>query len=126
MAVRVIRLLVVLALGASAAAVCGQQSISPELKGKIDAAVKREMDTTGVPSASVGVVQNGRVVYTAAFGQARLPAAVDSADKGLAATPEMHYAIGSISKQFTAACVLLLAESGKLTLDDPVSKWFPE
>ncbi len=38
----------------------------------------------------------------------------------------MHYAVGSISKQFTAACILLLAESGKLTLDDPVSRWFPE
>jgi CubicO group peptidase (beta-lactamase class C family) len=38
----------------------------------------------------------------------------------------MHYAVGSISKQFTSACILLLAEDGKLTLDDPVSKWFPE
>jgi CubicO group peptidase (beta-lactamase class C family) len=38
----------------------------------------------------------------------------------------MHYAIGSISKQFTAACILLLVQDGKLSLDDPVSKFFPE
>ncbi len=38
----------------------------------------------------------------------------------------MHYPVGSISKQFTAACVLLLVEDGKMTLDDPVSRWYPE
>src|SRR6185437_1406162 len=42
------------------------------------------------------------------------------------ATPGMHYAVGSISKQFTATCILLLQERGKLKLDDPVAKWFPE
>jgi len=96
-----------------------EHDIAPELKGKIDAAVKQVVATTGVPSATVGIVQGGKVVYTAAFGQARLSPA-------LSAKPEMHYAIGSISKQFTSACILLLAEDGKLTLDDPVSKWFPE
>ena len=44
----------------------------------------------------------------------------------LAATPTMAYPIGSISKQFTATAVLLLAEEGKLSLDDTVSKFFPE
>jgi D-alanyl-D-alanine carboxypeptidase len=133
MAGRFFRLLLCVAVGFSAGGVWGQQAISPELKAKIDAAVKREMAATGVPSASVGAVQGSKVIYTAAFGMARLPVA-DSAgkdigkdtDKGLEATPEMHYAIGSISKQFTTACILLLAERGKLTLDDPVSRWFPE
>jgi CubicO group peptidase (beta-lactamase class C family) len=58
-------------------------------------------------------------VYVAAFGHSQL------APPRLA-TPDMHYAIGSISKQFTTACILLLAEEGKLTLDDPVAKYFPE
>ncbi len=98
------------------------QALSPDLKAKIDAAVQQQMEQTGVPSASVGIVQNGKVVYTAAFGQARLAGSTPA----VAAKPEMHYAIGSISKQFTAACILLLAEDGKLTLDDPVSRWFPE
>ncbi len=38
----------------------------------------------------------------------------------------MHYAIGSISKQFTVAAIMLLQQEGKLSIDDPVSKWFPE
>jgi len=77
------------------------------------------MKKTNVPSASVGIVRGGRVVYTAAFGDARL-------SPPLPATPAMHYAIGSISKQFTVAALLLLQQEGKLSIDDPVSKWFPE
>jgi D-alanyl-D-alanine carboxypeptidase len=96
-----------------------QQSLSRDVRSKVDAAVKQVMEKTGVPSASIGIVQGGKVVYTAALGQAKLSPAV-------AATPEMNYAIGSISKQFTATCILLLAEDGKLTLDDPVSRWFPD
>ncbi len=94
-------------------------TLAPDLASKVEEAVKQTIDRTGVPGASVGVVQNGRIVYVAAFGQARL-------SPPLAASPDMRYAIGSISKQFTAACILLLAEAGKLTLDDPVGKYFPE
>jgi CubicO group peptidase (beta-lactamase class C family) len=118
MIVRVVRIAAVSLLVFVAAALEAQQ-ITPELKAKIDAAAEQVLKTSGVPSASVGVVQNGKILYTAAYGKARL-------DPPLAATPEMHYAIGSISKQFTTACVLLLAQDGKLTLDDPVSRWFPE
>ena len=114
-----LRLLLVMSIILNAACLSAEQGVSSELKGKIDAAVKQVMEKTGVPSASVGIVQGGKVVYTAAYGQASLSPA-------LAASPEMHYAIGSISKQFTTACILLLAEEGKLTLDDPVSRWFPE
>jgi D-alanyl-D-alanine carboxypeptidase len=114
-----LRLLLVMSIVLNAAGLRAEPGVSPELKGKIDAAVKQVMEKTGVPSASVGIVQGGKVIYTAAYGQASLSPA-------LAASPEMHYAIGSISKQFTTACILLLAEEGKLTLDDPVSRWFPE
>jgi D-alanyl-D-alanine carboxypeptidase len=97
----------------------GVNTLSPEMSAKVRAAVEEVIRQTHVPSASVGIVKDGRVVYVAAFGHARL------APPRLA-TPEMHYAIGSISKQFTTACILLLAEEGKLTLDDPVAKYFPE
>ena len=96
-----------------------QQALDAGTKQKIDAEVKRVLDATGVPSAQVGIVLDGRVAYTAAFGKARLTT-------DLPATVSMHYPVGSITKQFTAACVLLLVEDGKMTLDDPVSKWFPE
>ena len=114
------RLTVLLLLAAPVTGVAqGVNTLPPDLAAKVQAAVNDVMTRTGVPSASVGIVQNGHVVYTAAFGMARISPA-------LPARPEMHYAIGSISKQFTTACVLLLAEEGKLSLDDPVSKYFPE
>lgn len=76
------------------------------------------LDQTGVPSASVAVVKGGKIVFTHAYGKARL-------DPPEAATPEMRYSIGSISKQFTAAAILLLQEQGKVSLDDTVGKYVP-
>jgi D-alanyl-D-alanine carboxypeptidase len=93
-------------------------TLSPEIKAKIDAASTQILQTTQVPSASIAVVKDGRIAYLQAYGQARLSPAME-------ATPQMHYSVGSISKQFTAAAVLLLVQEGKLTLDDPVSKYLP-
>ena len=73
---------------------------------------------TGVPSASVAAVKDGQIVYLHAYGNARL-------DPETAAKPEMRYSIGSVSKQFTAAAILLLQEQGKLSLDDKVGKFIP-
>jgi CubicO group peptidase (beta-lactamase class C family) len=73
----------------------------------------------GVPSVSVAVVESGRAEYAKAFGNAGLAPA-------RRATTETRYAIGSISKQFTAAALLLEQEKGKLSLDDKVAKYFPE
>lgn len=109
------RLLLLAALTAAANA----QTFTPELQQKISAAIQQVVTQTGVPSASVGVVYGGKIVYTQAFGDAKLSPRTQ-------ATAAMAYPIGSISKQFTAACLLLLAEDGKLTLDDPVARWFPE
>ena len=104
-------------IGMTAAA--GAQMMTPQLRAKIDAATEQVLAKTGVPSASVGVVMGGKVVMTAAYGKARL-------EPVLKAEPAMKYPIGSISKQFTAVAVLLLAEDGKLSLDDTVSRFFPE
>jgi D-alanyl-D-alanine carboxypeptidase len=94
-------------------------TISPDLRAKIDAMAQKVLDQTGVPSASVAIVQHGQIVYTHAYGKARL-------DPPLAAEPSMRYSIGSISKQFTAAAILLLEQEGKLSIDDPVSKYLPD
>jgi CubicO group peptidase (beta-lactamase class C family) len=96
-----------------------QTQLSPELREKIDKLAANSLAKSGVPSASVAVVKDGQVVYLKAYGDARL-------EPRTAATPEMRYSIGSISKQFTAAAVLLLQEQGKLSLDDKVSKFIPE
>jgi len=86
--------------------------------GKIDAAVEKVLADTGTPSASIAVVQNGQIVYIKAYGNARL-------DPAAPALPEMRYPIGSVSKQFLAASILLLAEEGRLRLDDPVVGYLP-
>ncbi len=95
-----------------------QTQLSADLTDKIDKVATDTLAKTGVPSASLAIVKDGQVVYVKAYGDARL-------DPKTAATPGMRYSIGSISKQFTAAAVLLLQEQGKLSLDDKVSKFIP-
>jgi CubicO group peptidase (beta-lactamase class C family) len=97
-------------------------SIDPALRSQVDRIATQVLEATGVPSASVAVVQHGKLVYTHAYGSARVAAASSPA---VPATPEMRYSIGSISKQFTATAILLLQEQGKLSLDDPVGKYIP-
>lgn len=93
-------------------------TISPAMQAKVNAAAEAVLAKTGVPSASVAIVEHGAIVYTHAYGNARLNPAV-------AATPAMRYSIGSVSKQFTAAAMLMLQQEGKLSINDPVSKYLP-
>jgi D-alanyl-D-alanine carboxypeptidase len=88
------------------------------LAGQIDSITSAGLASSGVPSASVAVVRHGEIVYAHAYGSAKLAPSV-------AATPDMRYGIGSISKQLTAATVLLLQQDGKLSLDDHVSRFVP-
>ncbi|MGH9598751.1 MAG: serine hydrolase domain-containing protein [Terracidiphilus sp.] len=114
-----------LLLAGTPARIVGAQTvdtISPALRSRIDSIAGDVLKQTGVPSASIAVVKGGKIVYTHAYGMARL--ASESAPP-MAATTEMRYSIGSISKQFTAAAILLLQQEGKLSLDDPVSKYVP-
>ena len=115
------RRLAVLAFAALSTLALRAQSIDtidPDLKARVDRIAAQVLEQTGVPSASVAVVQHGKLAYTHAYGLARL-------DPRTPATPEMRYSIGSISKQFTAAAILLLQEQGKLSLDDTVGKYIP-
>jgi CubicO group peptidase (beta-lactamase class C family) len=93
--------------------------LAPEIAHEIDAAVTEILVETGVPSASVAVVSEGAIAWTKAYGLARL-------DPPTPATTTMRYPIGSISKQFTAAAVAMLAAEGKLSLDDTVADFFPD
>ena len=85
---------------------------------RIDAAVTRVLAATGTPSVSIAVIRDGKMVLTRAWGLARETPRV-------AATPDTRYAIGSISKQFSAAAILLLQQDGKLRLDDRVGRHLP-
>lgn len=102
------------ALNAAAA----HAQLSPDVDAKIAAIATSVLQETGVPSASVAILANGKT-YARAFGMARIV-------PPLPASAEMAYPIGSISKQFTATGVLLLQQQGKLSIDDPVAKYFPD
>ena len=107
-----------LAALAVAPALAQAQDASARLSANVDSIANAVLASTGVPSATVAVVMHGQLAYAQAYGSAKI-------DPHVAATPDMRYGIGSISKQFTAACVLLLQQDGKLKLDDPVSKYVP-
>ena len=95
------------------------QTLPPEITEKIDKLATDTLTRTGVPSASIAVVKDGRIAYVKAYGDAKL-------EPKTPAKSEMRYSIGSISKQFTAAAILLLQEQRKLSLDDKVAKYFPD
>lgn len=95
-----------------------QAQSTASLDARTDSIAHAVLSETGVPSASVAVVTHGKLAYAQAYGLAQL-------QPPTRATPGMRYGIGSISKQFTAAAVLLLQQEGKLSLDDKVEKWVP-
>ena len=78
-----------------------------------------EWDSTTSPGCALSVIHDGEVIYSRGYGMANL-------EHGLAITPSSVFRIGSTSKQFAAAAIALLAEQGKLSLDDDVRKHVPE
>jgi CubicO group peptidase (beta-lactamase class C family) len=121
--------LIVVAALSALSALCGEaqpladkttaRSLGPDVTAKIATIAQQTLRSMGVPSASISIVRDSKIAYTGAFGMARI-------EPPLPATPQMRYPVGSISKQFTAAAVLLLQQDGKLKLDDPISKYLPE
>jgi len=71
-----------------------------------------------VPGAALLVLKDGQPVVARGFGLANL-------EDSIAVTAQTNFRLASITKQFTAASILLLAEDGKLGLDDPVKRWLP-
>jgi len=89
-----------------------------ELARRVDALVLKTLREMGAPSAAVAIVRAGSTAYAQGYGCARLHPCVR-------ATAARRYEIGSISKEFTAAALLLLEQEGRLSLDDPVAKYLP-
>lgn len=70
------------------------------------------------PGASAIVVKDGKVLFRKAYGMAPV-------ELGVPLQPDMVFRLGSITKQFTAVAILMLAEDGKLALSDPIEKYLP-
>lgn len=113
------RLVLLIVVSLLSLTLANAQELSPELRGRIDKLANDALAKSGVPSASIAVVKDGKIVYLNAYGSARL-------EPKTPATSAMRYSIGSISKQFTAVAMLLLQEQGKLSLDDKVAKFIPD
>jgi len=88
------------------------------VKTWIESNIPEMMREAKMPGFAIAVVQDGETIYAEGFG-ARDPA------KGLPATPDTLFGIGSVTKSFVAISILQLAEQGKLDLDDPVSQHIP-
>jgi len=105
-----------IALAALVAVPAAAQPLTPAEVAKIDQIVTTNLSQSGVPSAEIAVVRDGKIVLDKAYGKA---------NEHLPARPDLPYQIASNSKQFTAMALLLLEDEGKLSLDDPVSKYLP-
>ncbi len=94
------------------------QPITEKQRNRIDS-VFAPYDKTNSPGCSVGIIHDGQLVFQRGYGMADL-------EWGQAISPVTVFDIGSTSKQFTAAAILLLQQQGKLRIDDDVRKYIPE
>jgi CubicO group peptidase (beta-lactamase class C family) len=85
---------------------------------KIDA-LFRDYDGADVPGACVMVIRDGQVLFNKAYGMANL-------EEKRPATTGTNFRLASVTKQFTAMAVMILAERGKLSYEDPLPKFFPD
>jgi len=100
---------------------CAGDSQPPENfdLGKIDFYLSAQVREKGPVGLSVTIVTNGQVALARGYGSRSL-------GENLPVERDTLFAIGSVTKQFTCACALLLAQDGKLSVGDKVSKYFPE
>jgi len=90
----------------------------PDLTEQVDK-VFQKWNRTDSPGCALSVMKDGQIVYKHGYGMADL-------DHNVTITPSSVFHVASMSKQFTAASILLLAQQGKLSLDDDVRKYIPE
>jgi len=82
-------------------------------------AIFTDLTKLGSPGCALGIYRNGKIIYAKGYGLANV-------EENVPITPQTVFDVGSISKQFTAASILLLEKQGKLRLDDDVRKYIPE
>src|SRR5712691_6605624 len=108
---------VAIVAGVAGAAIALSGQTAPGIESRVDAVFAKWTGTT--PGCAVGVAANGKPSLAKGYGRA-------DREHDVRITPDSIFEAGSVSKQFTAASVLLLARAGKLSLDDPVRKYIPE
>ncbi|MCY1073857.1 serine hydrolase domain-containing protein [Archangium lansingense] len=107
---------VLLLLGLAAVPTAAAQG---SIQKRVDTFVREEMERQKVPGVAIGIVRQGKVVLAKGYGFANL-------EHQVPVRPETIFQSGSVGKQFTAMAVMLQVEAGKLSLSDPLTKFFPE
>jgi CubicO group peptidase (beta-lactamase class C family) len=85
----------------------------------IDRAVQNWITEKQVVGLALAIAKDGQIIHVRGFGRTAL------SKDGHAVTPDTRFAIGSVTKQFACACILLLAEDGNLSVQDNVAKYYP-
>ena len=85
----------------------------------LDALFAEHVRSKKLPGLSVGIIESGRLVFAKGYGKRSL-------QDDLPVKTDTRFAIGSVTKQFTCACALMLCELGKLSVYDPVAKFYPD
>jgi CubicO group peptidase (beta-lactamase class C family) len=93
------------------------QTVPADLPRRIDAVFARFTQST--PGCAVGLAKDGKTLYTHGYGMANL-------EYGVPITDQTVLESGSVAKQFTASALVLLAQDGKLSIDDDIRKYLPE
>src|SRR5580765_3384658 len=114
-------------LVASSPAAAREPAAASVPAGAIDAAriaraeqfVSSEMERQKIPGLAIAIIDHGRVALARGYGYANL-------EHEVAVTPATLFQSGSVGKQFTAATIMLLAEDGRLSIDDPITRFLPE
>ena len=113
-------LLGVCALVGVAAAFTGTKLLAAdETDTKVDAFVRSELQRQRIPGVALGVYRDGKLARAQGYGLANV-------EWNAAVTPDTIFQSGSVGKQFTATAVMMLVEEGKVGLDDPIKKYFPD
>jgi CubicO group peptidase (beta-lactamase class C family) len=102
---------------AAAALLAGAPGHAQDITGAVDRMFA--WTSTSTPGCGVGVSRNGQVLVNRVYGMADL-------EHGVALTPETPFDVGSVTKQFVAASVLLLVDEGRISLSDDVRRYIPE
>lgn len=108
----------VLLIAASSTTTLASSQQAGSLEAQVDSLFS-DWDRPDSPGCALGVIMDGELIYARGYGMADL-------EHGIPITPRSVFRIGSTSKQFTALCILLLEEEGKLSLDDDIHIFFPE
>lgn len=96
-----------------------ERRLTPQTEAQIDAAARQDVTSGRLAGAAVAIMRGGRLVFEKGYGRANL-------ELGVPVNTKTVFRIGSLTKQFTAAGVLLLAEQRKLKIDGKLSLYLPE